>query len=378
MMNSTYLLNSREIIERIIIQGNLVLDTPAHLGNGEGDGLVDMPLILDPLDGYALLTGASLAGALRSYLREREHGYGQAGNEKSLFALLFGWQIDKDGEQSLLVIHDSLGKKPKTEIRDGVAIDPATHTADDRKKFDFELIEADLLFPLRFELQVRQDRREELLKGLAIALQGLERGEINLGSRKHRGFGQCRVSEWSVRRYDLSKSSDLIGWLNNDTSNEIKGNNITNLLDVSTTDFDRRESFNLEATFALNGSLLIRSGSGEPNSPDMVHLHSKRRCQSVPILSGTSLAGALRARSLRISKTIGNDEQAVGFVNNLFGRKINSPNVNPTASRLIANETMIENTIDLVQSRIKIDRFTGGSFPTALFCEQPIFGKIIH
>jgi len=42
-MNSTYLLNSREIIERIIIQGNLVLDTPAHLGNGEGDGLVDMP-----------------------------------------------------------------------------------------------------------------------------------------------------------------------------------------------------------------------------------------------------------------------------------------------------------------------------------------------
>jgi len=256
-----------------------------------------------------------------------------------------------------------------------VAIDPATHTADDRKKFDFELIEADLLFPLRFELQVRQDRREELLKGLAIALQGLERGEINLGSRKHRGFGQCRVSEWSVRRYDLSKSSDLIGWLNNDTSNEIKGNNITNLLDVSTTDFDRRESFNLEATFALNGSLLIRSGSGEPNSPDMVHLHSKRRCQSVPILSGTSLAGALRARSLRISKTIGNDEQAVGFVNNLFGRKINSPNVNPTASRLIANETMIENTIDLVQSRIKIDRFTGGSFPTALFCEQPIFGK---
>jgi len=374
-MNNTYRLNSREIIERIIIQGDLILDAPVHLGNGEGDGPVDMPLILDPLEEYALLTGASLAGALRSYLREREHGYGQAGDKNSLSALLFGWQLDDDGEQSLLVIHDSLGEKPKIEIRDGVAINPGTHTAEDEKKFDFELIEADSHFPLRFELQVRQDRKEKLLKAMAIALQGLERGEIRLGSRKRRGFGQCRVSEWSVCRYDLSKSGDLIGWLNNYKSNEIKGNNIADLLDISAIDLDRRESFNLEATFALNGSLLIRSGSGEPDASDMVHLHSKRKCHLVPILSGTSLAGALRARALRISRTLGTDKQAESFINKLFGLKINSPKDRPTASRLIVNEATIENTIDLVQSRIKIDRFTGGSFPTALFSEQPIFGK---
>jgi CRISPR/Cas system CSM-associated protein Csm3 (group 7 of RAMP superfamily) len=28
-----------------------------------------------------------------------------------------------------------------------------------------------------------------------------------------------------------------------------------------------------------------------------------------------------------------------------------------------------------VQSRIKIDRFTGGAYPTALFSEQPVFAK---
>ena len=170
-MNNTYPLNSREIIERIVIQGDLTLDTPVHLGNGEGNGPVDIPLILDQLEGYALLTGASLAGALRSYLREREHGYGQADNDKSLCAAIFGWQINEDGEQSLLVIHDSLGEKPKIEIRDGVAINPATHTAEDEKKFDFELIEAGSCFPLRLELQVRQDSKERLLRGLAIALQ---------------------------------------------------------------------------------------------------------------------------------------------------------------------------------------------------------------
>ncbi|MCK9564483.1 MAG: RAMP superfamily CRISPR-associated protein [Methanothrix sp.] len=374
-MNNAYRLNSREIVERIIIHGDLVLDTPVHLGNGEGDGSVDMRLILDPFEGYALLTGASLAGALRNYLREREHGYDQAGDERSLFSALFGWQQDEDGEQSLLIICDSLGEKPKIEIRDGVAIDPVTHTAEDNKKFDFELIEAGSHFPLRFELQVRQDRKDQLLKGLAIALQGLECGEIRLGSRKRRGLGQCIVSEWSVYRYDLSKSRDLILWLNNDKSNEIKGNSIADLLDVGAIDLDQREFFNLEATFTLSGSLLIRSGSGKSDAPDMVHLHSNRNNRQVPILSGTSLVGALRARALRISKTVGTEEQAKIFINRLFGLRIESPEDKPSASRLIANETVVEDIIDLVQSRVKIDRFTGGSFPTALFSEQPVFGK---
>lgn len=268
-----------------------------------------------------------------------------------------------------------MGEKPKIEIRDGVAIDPVTHTAEDNKKFDFELIEAGSHFPLRFELQVRQDRKEKLLKGLAIALQGLESGEIRLGSRKRRGLGQCRVFEWSVYRYDLSKSSDLILWLNNDKSNEIKGNSIADLLDVGAIDLDQRESFNLEATFTLSGSLLIRSGPGKSDAPDMVHLHSNRNNRQVPILSGTSLVGALRARALRISKTVGTEEQAKIFINKLFGLRIESPEDKPSASRLIANETVVEDIIDLVQSRIKIDRFTGGSFPTALFSEQPVFGK---
>ena len=147
------------------------------------------------------------------------------------------------------------------------------------------------------------------------------------------------------------------------------------MLGVTEIDLDRREFFNLEATFTLNGSLLIRSGSGESGAPDMVHLHSKRRCHSVPILSGTSLAGALIARALRISKTMGSADNAETFINDLFGLKSNSPKINPISSRLIVNEAVVENIIDLVQSRIKIDRFTGGPFPTALFSEQPVFGK---
>ncbi len=64
---------AREITGRTLITGRLVLETPAHFGNGDIVGVTDMPLLCDPRDGVTpLLTGASIAGALRSYLREVE------------------------------------------------------------------------------------------------------------------------------------------------------------------------------------------------------------------------------------------------------------------------------------------------------------------
>jgi CRISPR/Cas system CSM-associated protein Csm3 (group 7 of RAMP superfamily) len=350
----------------------LVLETPTSLGNGEGDSLADMPLALDPLEGRGLLTGTSLAGALRAYLREREWGYWNDGGSRALHNRLFGLQKDDEGEQSWLITFDALSdRSPNVELRDGVAITPETRTTKDQKRFDFELLEAGTCFLLRVELLVPQDQdREALLEGLGIALQGLENGEIALGARKRRGLGQCRVERWSVMRYNLTTPEGLLGWLNQ--SGEAKpGCQIADLLGVKA-DLDQRKFFTLEATFELDGSLLIRSGGGEAGSPDSVHLQSKRNGRSVPILSGTSLAGALRARAFRIAQTVGTKKKAVAFVDDLFGFCSKDKSV---ATHLTTTETEIVSPLNLVQSRVKIDRFTGGSFPTALFSEQPVWGQ---
>ncbi|MHB8987068.1 MAG: RAMP superfamily CRISPR-associated protein, partial [Eubacteriales bacterium] len=253
----------------------------------------------------------------------------------------------------------------------GVAIDPTTRTAEDKKKYDFELLEAGTVFPLRIELLVREGKKEQLLRGLAIALQGLENGEIFLGARKRRGFGRCRVRNWQVCRYDLSTSEGLLGWLTGDKSWMHCSNKISELFLVSGVDLDLRELFFLEAAFALDGSLLIRSGFGGPEAPDAVHLHSSRGGREVPVLSGTSLAGALRARALRIAKTVGDGGKAVDLVDGLFGPRRQDK---PAASRLIVEETEVDEPLEQVVSRVKIDRFTGGSFPAALFNVQPVFG----
>jgi CRISPR/Cas system CSM-associated protein Csm3 (group 7 of RAMP superfamily) len=48
----------------------------------------------------------------------------------------------------------------------------------------------------------------------------------------------------------------------------------------------------------------------------------------------------------------------------------------PTGSRLIVHETVIKKGIvDRVQNRVKLDRFTGGAYPQALFNQQPLFAK---
>lgn len=372
-MTEAHWQESREVIERIVVSGDLVLETPACFGSGEGDSLTDMPLMLDPLEGHGLLTGTSIAGALRAYLRQRECGYWSRGQANALHNLLFGYQRDDEGDQSWLIISDALSKRPQMELRNGVALDPKTRTAEARKLFDFELLEAGTRFPVRVELLIPQGKRDPLLQGLAIALQGLERGEIALGARKRRGFGQCRVSEWRVLRYDLTTAEGLLAWLEQSGAVQT-GPHIADLLDVQT-DLDQREFFVIDATFGLDGSLLIRSGEGAADEPDMIHLRSRRSGQLKPILSGTSLAGALRARALRIAQTMGEKTKAEQLVNDLFGQRIRSSQDKPTASRLVTAETEITAPLELVQTRVKIDRFTDGSFPTALLSEQAVWGQ---
>lgn len=373
-MTDDRLETSRQVVERIEMRGILSLETPCCLGNGDDDSLADMPLALDPLQGCALLTGTSIAGALRAYLREREFGYRNDGGPGALHNRLFGRQDDEEGEQSWLIVNDSLGEVPKgLELRDGVSIDPETHTAENKKKFDFELLEAGTTFTLRLELLIPQNGREDFLRGMTIALQGLENGEIALGARKRRGLGRCRVNEWQITRYDLTNASGLLDWLNH-TGKPVTGSSISQLLEVQQ-DMDLRESFTLQATFGLKGSLLIRSGTGEATEPDSVHLQSIRNKIQVPILSGTSLNGALRSRALRIAETVGKKDKANELIDDMFGRRIRSSTDKPVASRLITAETEISSPLKLVKNRVKIDRFTGGSYPTALFSEQPVWGQ---
>lgn len=387
----------RHIVKRIIVCGVLVLDTPTCLGNGDAEGSTDLMLLRDSISAKALLTGSSIAGSLRNYLHEYERDYGKSERRQDIAAKLFGdlfayedekylpeqqkLEIKKQDTQSPLIIDDALSRdSPRVELRDGVKIDSATGTAADQAKYDLELLSAGTQFPLNFELLIDQENDEnQLREALALALEGLKSGEISIGMKKRRGFGRCHVDEWQVWEFDLRQHRDRVAWLSLDRSwskpyakPPTTSQSIAAALGVTPAQPDRRDRFFLEATFKLASPLLIRSGQDSTGcAPDVVHLRSHRDGELKPVLSGTSLAGILRHRAERIVNTLDKSEK---IVNDVFGF-VEENSKQAKASRLVVHESVIENTDDLVQNRIAIDRFTGGAYHGALFSEQPIFGS---
>lgn len=390
--------HSRCIVERIYIQGKLILETPAHFGSGlvRGDALVDMSLLLDDADGNptaALLPGATIAGALRNSLRERLHGFAVPEPDDDLdrpLAWLFGptRQSETSGDQSLLLVDDALAQQPERILRDGVRIDELSGLAyeDERggAKFDLELLEAGAAFPLHFELLITEKHSaDRLLPYVVAALQGFETGAIRLGLRKRRGYGHCRVNGWQVNRFRLQNPPELCQWLASDTiafDEQAATKPIAEALATAPAAEDLRSAFSIQATFGLvDSSLLIRSGFGEADiGPDMVHLHGRRHGERLPIIPGTSWAGVVRHRALRIAKTIAtaeNQAQAAALVQNIFGRMPETKEKSGRASRATFDETTVLQGQTLYQTRIRIDRLTGGAFGGALFEQAPVYGN---
>lgn len=390
--------HSRHIVERIYIQGKLILTTPAHFGSGmvRGDSLVDMSLLLDDADGNptaALLPGATIAGALRNYLRERLQGFAVPEPDDDLdrpLAWLFGptRQSESSGDQSLLLVDDALAQQPERILRDGVRIDEQSGLAyeDERggAKFDLELLEAGAAFTLHFELLItEQHSADQLLPYVVAALQGFETGTIRLGLRKRRGYGHCHVTGWQVNRFRLKDPQALCQWLACPTITFDEGaaiKPIAEALATASAAEDLRNAFTLHATFGLvDSSLLIRSGFGEADvGPDMVHLHGRRAGERLPIIPGTSWAGVVRHRALRVAKTIAtadNQERAAALVQKIFGRMPEAKEKSGRASRATFDETTVRHGQTLYQTRIRIDRFTGGAFGGALFEQAPVYGN---
>lgn len=423
----------RVVSQQIVVQADLVLHTPTHLGNGDTEGVTDMALLVDAVSQQALLTGASLAGALRAYLLTRQHGYRKREGDTTVASpdgttaevetlpgndqptpddaeLLFGGRKGDDGGiQSPLIVNDAFSvnptpgtlARPRVELRDGVRIDAARRTAMDGAKYDLELLAAGTTFPIYVELAILADHdtptEQRLRQLLVTALDGLGRGEIAMGMKKRRGFGQCRIASWQVWDFDLHDPVQLRQWLTFERNPALrpahKSDLAALLLPNTPPAVDRRQRTMLEATFTIPDSLIIRAGqdalraSPVPGAtpvtvlPDAAHLVARQvgpQSSVQPVVSGTALAGVLRHRAERILTTIAGPKPADELVSALFGSMIAGGRGRGagSASRLVVHESVIHAPAPaLIQQRVKIDRLSGGAYDTALFNSQPVWGQ---
>ena len=376
---------SRKIVYRIVAKGTLILKTPAHFGNGDklaiklknGEPANVLELYKDPQDNSPLLPGASIAGGLRHYLTQRTLGYRTADTDKiSVMKTLFGEALDEDkqtGNQSRLIIYDAYGTDGRVITRDGVKINGKTRTASDGALYQIEMWDVGTKFPLCLELILYEedtDKKDAYKQAFATLLKALQDGEIPMGARKNRGYGQCVVDNWAVYEYDLAKIDCFLLWVNGKDSTPTP--DFLGLADEYT---DKRQLVVLSATFELRDSLMIRAPIIKINDKEVTPHLTNAFNQS--LLTGTSIAGALRARAEKILNTIG---KPINLVQEMFGddgKDENNQKVRDIkSSRLIVKEAIIQNgNMDYIQNRVKIDRFTGGAYASALINEQPVFAN---
>jgi CRISPR/Cas system CSM-associated protein Csm3 (group 7 of RAMP superfamily) len=263
---------------------------------------------------------------------------------------------------------------PVTEIRDGIRIDSAMGTVAKGAKFDYEMLSPGAKFSLTMIFRVENEiaNYDLTLKMASDFARIIERG-FDLGAKSTVGYGKIKGDEVKIYGIDFNDSTQFKQWIENDLIKNSIEKTPDSLL------VSEEQSFEINASFKIKNSLIIRSYSKDPKAPDSTHLKSGGK----NILSGSSIKGALRGRAERILNTIQSDESKTQTIlEGLFGdveKKEDGVTVKSNGytvpSRVFVDEIPIEEVKEEIQTRIQIDRFTGGTVDGALIEEVPLFPK---
>lgn len=187
---------ARKISSRLIVRGQLVAESPLHVGSGAAAAGVDLTLARDGR-GRLYVPGTGLAGALRGWM---------AGHlDETTLNALWGYQPEAqkkrrgqdEGHASFVLVEDGLVVTPANlppEVRDGVGIDRAMGAAAPSIKYTRAVLPRGAR--IGFDLQLELPRGEEALGRALLSrlVQALVRGEVRLGAAQTRGLGRVRLA----------------------------------------------------------------------------------------------------------------------------------------------------------------------------------------
>ena len=382
---------NKSLIGKIVIDGNIVLKSAMLIGCGEDDN-TDIDVIKDGA-GAPFIPATSFVGVLKQKCSEiYKINYDKADDSQFLtkkeFEYIFG-TTDNTSHLSCsdITILTNLNKVNVVEVRDGVKIDSKTGIAEDKGKYDYEVVAPGSKFQLKIEVDLFSDLDdsisiEKIKKAGGTIFNLLKENGIRIGAKTNSGLGKAFLENGRIFLLDFTRKQDVVAWLTGAGINERQDESSS----IGYHNINFSESrFVINVSLDIKNSLIIRSYSDEPNDPDASHLKSGGKF----IISGTSIKGALRARAERIVRTIFDKngipkEKTNAYINYLFGNsyeletedddkgghkkiKIDIP------SRVLAEEVNLDYICSEVQSRIKIDRFTGGVINSALFDSLPVF-----
>jgi CRISPR/Cas system CSM-associated protein Csm3 (group 7 of RAMP superfamily) len=343
---------------KIVIEGVIELLSPALIGSGN-DEHSDCDVILDA-NGKPFIPATSLIGVLQHQIKPADKD-----NELKKF-----WGFaddDKNSSQSSIICCDLYcDNSAEIVVRDGIKIDNKTGIVEiDKKKktgmkYDYQVIEKGARFNIRMEINFTSNTKKFCEQMAFTICDILKNKIISIGAKTNSGLGKIEMEDVKLHEYNFNPTNkmDVFKWLTGKDGNPFP---------VAAFPLEK-PVFLIDATLKLKNSFIIRSYSEDANAPDSTSIKSGNDF----VMTGTSLKGAIRSRAERIVNTL--DKR--GIIENLFGYvKEDDPSDKAKKGRIQIDEVKLPDYTSEMQSRIKIDRFTGGVMPGALFDSMPLFSK---
>ena len=360
--------NPAQILGRITVRGRLHLAAPLLIGEGEsGEERNDRDIhVLRSKAGVPFIPGTSLAGALRSLIEVENPCAADI-----LFGTMHrtGGESVRDERQSAVSLYDVELNDAVIGSRDGVHIDDVTGTAIDAHKYDYEIVESGAGGTFYAEILLRRvhQKDEHTLKETLLRLSELLRGGFHVGALTTKGFGRMQLRDMVVDCYDFRRPEDAIAWLSPQ-----RGNAAWHMAydDAAQTEPPPADGdFVITADFALTGALIVRDSVDPLAAADgekSPAARMKTNAAGQNIIPGTSPKGVLRHRAAYILHALGKEPtQAEAFIDHLMG-------TTAARGRFIVEEAVVDAEMH-TQTRSRIDRFTGGTIPSALFSTVPVW-----
>lgn len=373
-----------KITKKYVIRTTVETLAPIRIASGMDDGITDI-IILKNKQGKAFIPGTSLAGVLRSAMKNI---YGEAAVER-----VFGHIDNNGGEQSMLNISDIVLDGGNLIYRDGVAIDTYRGVGKTGAKYDFEALDRGAVGELCIEMTVRNQKKpldinylhnDFALKGdfyaeMAAAIVDLLTGGISVGSLTTKGFG-LMGSQKPAELYCFDFAAGAADqWLEYITASKLPKAIYTGM--AGKVDAGALNVLTIEAEFGVNSSLIIRDydeaqeiKDAKDDGKNLVAVQMKSGADL--IIPGSSIKGALRSRAQKIIMQLsgGAVKEAESFVADVMGF---ADNAKACKSRLSVKECYISSKklVPHKQTRNRIDRFTGSTIDGELFTEEPVWQR---
>ena len=374
--------------------------TPLSIGSGNKDIKTDSVVAKD-VNGLPYIPATTLAGLIRHSLPEDEQRkwMGYQTKEESFGSQLilseakilseFGKPIDglNPNEDKITEFCQQL------PIRQHVRINHQG-TAEKNGKFDEEIVPKGMRFCFEMELMSEEDDNEIMDKILST----IQSNGFRIGSGSRSGFGQISIVSILHKKLDLSIPEDLKLYLSKSSSLEKiwEGFEPYTLAENTNTDY-----ISYELTLQPTDFMFFGAGFGDEHS-DMTFVrepviewhNDDRACiiekEKVILIPGSSVKGALAHRTAyhynklkgcfadgksaeELQEHVGKKNKAVRL---LFGSEGDKRGKDKKRGNILISDIIKIPTEEFekkVLNHVKIDRFTGGAVPGALFSEEVLY-----